>query len=708
MDREEVLRALTLFTDPTAGVLIQGLPSGRCRVIASTDKAALMRAVEEYADDRGVYWSLSPVPANLGRPIKVGDVLSRRWLLIDVDRKKAETDKDLSATDAEKEACRLVALAVRDHLVAIGWPVPVTVDSGNGWHLLCRIDLPNSDHSRTLIKAVVYKLAEKFDSATVEIDKKVHNANRVSKLPGCMARKGMATADRPHRPCRLVHVPDALEVVSAELLQALTQVAEVPQAVPSVFQMATGSTDQNKYVQAAIDQECGRIAMAGPGQRNEQLNKSAFALGQFSGAGLVARAKLEEILTVAAYRCGLNNDTGCGELGIASTIKSGLDAGEKDPRKVPERNGRPGPTGPGPKIEPGKQIIIRASSITPRKVEWLWPGRIPLGKLTTFAGVGGLGKTFVLCDITARVTRGADWPDSAGECCETGQVLFVSGEDEADDTIVPRLIEMGADLNKVIFLTTEVQDRFTLADLSTLETAIEQAGGNVRFIAIDPPTAYLGGVDDHKNAELRGLLSPMKSWAAKHRLALVFNTHVNKGGGQKFEAMMRVMGSVAWVNAVRAAHMFAKDADSPDRRLFVPMKMNVGKERKGLAYRLAEVGELARVEWLGEVDTTADEAVAPPKKMTRDVRAADWLIERFREKREWDSEDLFRVAKEQGVSRSAIFAAKAALELPKAKQVVYESGNRTWIWWVPENWAALGMRPGNNLQAEPEPAEAEF
>src|SRR5262249_53282377 len=157
--------------------------------------------------------------------------------------------------------------------------------------------------------------------------------------------------------------------------------------------------------------------------------------------------------------------------------------------------------------------------VVPRKVEWLWPGRIPQGKLTTFAGTTGVGKTFVLCDIAARVSAALEWPHCGGRRAAQGQVLFMSGEDDPDDTLVPRLIECGADLTKICFLNTGAQDRFTLADLGTLDRALKQIGDGVRLVIVDPPTAFLGGVNDHKNAELRGLLSPLKSWAARNKVA---------------------------------------------------------------------------------------------------------------------------------------------------------------------------------------------
>lgn len=369
-----------------------------------------------------------------------------------------------------------------------------------------------------------------------------------------------------------------------------------------------------------------------------------------------------------------------------------------------EQNGRHAPP-PSPLPDDGEPLTIQASEIPPKKVQWLWPWRIPLGKLTTFAGIGGLGKTFVLLYMAARVSCGASWPD--GSPCMDGEVLFISGEDDPDDTLVPRLIELGADLRRVRFLRSRVADRFTLADLPTLERAAKECKGPLRLIVIDPPTAYLAGVNDNKNSELRALLTPLKTWAQEWMVALVFNTHINKTTA-KVEALARVMGSVAWVNAVRAAHLFARDNEDPDKVLFVPMKYNLSKRVPGLLYRIEPVGDCARIEWLGEVDTTADNAINQVSK-PRKVVASEWLIERFREKLEWSSADLFAEAKAHNISRSAVFEAKETLKLPKARKVASLNGDSTWVWWVPADWPPLiptGSTPTTTDTVEPvEPVE---
>ncbi len=693
-DMQEVRRALSILADPDKGCEIRSLPSGRSAVRRGSDLDGLCKAVEDMADGTGTYFALNPIPLTEERAT-VGNVLCRRWFLIDLDPLRAEPDSN--ATEEEKEAARAVANAIMRHFSSVGWPTPLLVDSGNGWHLLYRIDMDNDNHAKAVLKKLLYDLADRFDTNTVKVDRKVHNAGRISKLPGTWARKGPHSVERPHRLAKLVYVPDEMIVVPTTLLGTLpgTDGASLETATSGssgAFVLTATNGAGAAYAKQALQNECAAVALAAEHHRNDTLNKAAFSLGQFVPLGLLTESEIEGRLYFAAQRAGLE------ESEIRKTIRSGMEAGKLLPRTIPERKEKKGKAEAGGSaadaVPAGESIIVRASAIEPRKVEWLWPGRIPLGKLTTFAGQGGLGKTFVLCDITARVTRGLDWPDSAGECCEQGQVLFVSGEDDPDDTLVPRMIELGADLNRIAFLKTEVQDRFTLADLKTLDRALAEIGPDVRFIAIDPPAAFLGDVDDHRNAEVRSLLSPLKSWAARHRLAIVFNTHFTKSGGAKVEAMQRVMASVAWVNAVRAAHAFATDPEDPERVLFLTMKMNLARKRKGLAYRIVDKGDLASVEWLGEVDLTADQAVNREPGTPRQKLAADWLVELFQEKLEWSSEDFWASAKENGVSKRSIDEARVKLDMPKPRLGYTLDGVKTWTWWVPEDWPPLLEQDG--------------
>ena len=152
------------------------------------------------------------------------DVTARHWLLIDADPVRPT---GISSSNPEHEAALAKANEIRDTLRAEGWPEPILADSGNGAHLMYRIDLPVQDGE--LVKRALSALAFRFDDVTVTIDQKVFNPARIWKLYGTLARKGDNTPERPHRPSRLLETP-ALTVVPHELLEMLVASAPSPES----------------------------------------------------------------------------------------------------------------------------------------------------------------------------------------------------------------------------------------------------------------------------------------------------------------------------------------------------------------------------------------------------------------------------------------------------------------------------------------------
>jgi KaiC/GvpD/RAD55 family RecA-like ATPase len=251
----EILRTLTLLHEPGAVFELRALRSkqnGRnvSGYFSDQQEAARVAAKLSGAYD-GVYVTLNPVdPALLARCAnriqqaeKDGSttdnlIRHRRWLLVDCD---PDRPKGISATDAQKAEAREVALQIRQGLT--GWPAPIFADSGNGYHLLYRIDLGNTDTSRDTCEAAIKGLAVRFGTASVKIDTSVYNASRISKLYGTMAAKGDSTEDRPHRMSALIEVPDQIWPVATGLLTALRPVTQV--AVPSPQNKTLVVTDRS-------------------------------------------------------------------------------------------------------------------------------------------------------------------------------------------------------------------------------------------------------------------------------------------------------------------------------------------------------------------------------------------------------------------------------------------------------------------------------
>jgi len=240
------------------------------------------------------------------------------------------------------------------------------------------------------------------------------------------------------------------------------------------------------------------------------------------------------------------------------------------------------------------------SSIKTEKICWLWPGRIPRGKITLAAGDPGLGKSLLTVDIAARVSTGAPFPD--GSPCKQGSVIFLSAEDDPADTIRPRLDAAGADVSRIHLLDAvrnftadgkSTESGFNLErDIGALDDALNQT--TARAVIIDPISAYLGGTDSHSNADVRGLLSPLASLATKHKVAVVAVTHLRKSSGA---AIYRAMGSLAFAAAARSVWGVVADPEDKARRLFIPVKQNLAPDQGGLAYRIEAPDGIARIAW---------------------------------------------------------------------------------------------------------------
>jgi KaiC/GvpD/RAD55 family RecA-like ATPase len=274
-----------------------------------------------------------------------------------------------------------------------------------------------------------------------------------------------------------------------------------------------------------------------------------------------------------------------------------------------------------------RALFRRVADVQARPIHWLWPGRIARGKVSIIAGNPGLGKSQVTVGMAATVSTGGLWPVD-GKCCEVGNVIILSAEDDPSDTIRPRLEAAGADLSRVYILdavldgplvgSSETPRAFNLkTDMDQLESMLKEIRG-AALVIIDPITAYLGTTDSHKNAEIRALLSPLAELAGRYGAAVVAVSHFNKNANT--EALMRVTGSLAFVAAARAAYVVAKDPEHEARRLFLPLKNNLGNDQTGLAFTVesaqveSTIGriETSRVVWEpSAVTVTAEQAMKP-------------------------------------------------------------------------------------------------
>ena len=281
-------------------------------------------------------------------------------------------------------------------------------------------------------------------------------------------------------------------------------------------------------------------------------------------------------------------------------------------------------------------VLTCLADVEPREVSWLWPGRLPLGRLSLLVGRPGEGKSFLTADAAARVSTGTPWPD--GSTCPRGSVLLMSAEDDPGDTIRPRLDAHHADVSRVHLLTAvrlvddagERERIVTLADVEAIESALRQLL-DCRLIVVDPIGSYLGsGTDAHRDNEVRSVLAPIATLAEKYGPAVLVVAHRRKGVATNADDT--AMGSRAFTGISRCVWHLSRDGEDKDRRLLLPGKNNLASEGTGLAFTIA--GDPPQLTWeRNPVAMTADDGLAAENAGPRkpgpdaDVRdgAAEWL-----------------------------------------------------------------------------------
>jgi hypothetical protein len=620
-----------------------------------------------------VYFGVNP---RRGQGSTAKDVAVALCLFVDIDEK-------VSADEAK----------VR--IESAGLPEPTAlVASGGGVHAYWRLVEPMTDLAD-------WSMRQKALIRAVGADPAVHDAPRIMRLPGTLNWK----YDPPAQ-CELIecHGDRRYE------LGAFPEAASLPAVCssPSEKRPHAGEDDLERRAVAYLD--AMPPAISGQGGHNATY---AAASALVHGFGLDP---------TAAFGLLWNNyNPRCQPPWSERELRHKVDNAGSKPHDRPYgwlRNSEPAVSNNGaavdlsgmtgrcattiaPAIASRKLRLRCLADVEPTRIDWLWYGRIALGKLTVIAGHAGLGKSFLTCDIAARVSAGLPWPDEVGACPQ-GHVLVLNAEDDPGDTIRPRLDAAGADVWRIHFidgvdgLTAGEIDPFDLArDSRILREHIEQTPG-VKLVTIDPVTAYVGQVDDHRNSEVRGLLRPLAELARDTGVAIVIVTHLNKGAG---EAINRVIGSIAWGAAARAVWAVIRDPADADRRLFLNIKNNLGLETLGLAYKIAPPSDgeglqahvgTPRIEWedeplkiraddimVGQPDAEPATTPAPPAR----GEAESFLREVLKDG-PTPTKTVQAEARAAGIKWATVRRAKDALQV-RARKTAF-SGESAWSWCLPD------------------------
>ena len=297
--------------------------------------------------------------------------------------------------------------------------------------------------------------------------------------------------------------------------------------------------------------------------------------------------------------------------------------------------------------------IIRMSGVELTPVEWLWKPYLPFGKLSVLQGNPGEGKTYFAMHLAAACTNGKLLPNM--ERMEPFNVIYQTAEDGLGDTVKPRLIEAGADLDRVLVIDdSDVQ--LTLSD-ERIEKAIVE--NNARLVIIDPIQAYLGAdVDMNRANEVRPIFMRLGQVAQRTGCAILLIGHLNKAAGM--QSLQRGLGSIDIAAAVRSVMFIGKLRHDPTMRILTHEKSSLAPPGVSLAFSLGDEGGFR---WVGEYDITADEMLSgiEPQRETKTQQAKDLICALLAGGKQVLSEDIDKAALERGIPGRTVRDAKREL-----------------------------------------------
>ncbi len=304
------------------------------------------------------------------------------------------------------------------------------------------------------------------------------------------------------------------------------------------------------------------------------------------------------------------------------------------------------------------------SAVKQQKIEWLWFPYIPYGKITILQGDPGEGKSTFMLNIAALLTQGKPMPDgypvSQPEC-----VIYQTAEDNIADTVKPRLIQAGADCNRIAYIVDE-ECQLTLED-TRIERVIQQTGA--KLLILDPLQAYLSQDSDMFNVgRIRQQLRNLSEIAAKKHCAIVIIGHMNKASGEK--NLYRGLGSIDIAALARSVLMISRDKDNPDIRYMFPVKTSLAPEGDPVAFKLNSKHGIL---WLQNEDADIS------RLNERDVSEskcdfAKRVIREILEFHDVPSNDVMTKLGYMGISK------RTAQEAKKEMGIVSYKKENTWFW----------------------------
>ena len=322
--------------------------------------------------------------------------------------------------------------------------------------------------------------------------------------------------------------------------------------------------------------------------------------------------------------------------------------------------------------------LINMEQVEVEKIDWLLYPFIPFGKVTIVQGDPGEGKTTMVLQIIAKLTKGeAVLPSGSDESAleektmvlEPVNVIYQTAEDGLGDTIKPRLLSAGADCSRVMVIDDNDQ-ALTMMD-ARLEEAIIKT--KARLVVLDPIQGFLGAdVDMHRANEIRPLMKRVAVLAEKYHCAIILIGHMNKNSNGK--SSYRGLGSIDFQAAARSVLIVGRIKDEPEIRVVCHVKSSLAPEGKSIAFRLdKDTG----FEWIGEYDISADDLLSGDNRGQK-IHAAKEFLKEILASGSVAQTKVAEEAESRRIKKKTLWNAKKELEIDSVKI------GKQWFWMLPE------------------------
>lgn len=307
------------------------------------------------------------------------------------------------------------------------------------------------------------------------------------------------------------------------------------------------------------------------------------------------------------------------------------------------------------------KLLTLYSDVSAVPVKWLWEPYIAIGKITLLQGDPGCGKSTMMMNLIAELSKGGSTPD--GRAFGSPQkIIYQCSEDGAKDTIKPRLVAAGADCRNIAFIDEEVNSGLTLDDERIREAITEWKPS---LVVIDPIQSYIGSDSDLQIAgRARKLMRRVGMWASTYNCAVVLIGHLSKKEGAK--DLYRGLGSIDVVAAARSVLQVEKSEEDEDIRIVRQVKNSLDSKGSDLMF---EIRPSTGFQWIvnESVIETAQNKTSLAEILPKNKHElAAVLIKKALENGAAESMEIRRIMAEYRIGDKTMNEVKAELGINKA------------------------------------------